>query len=246
MLAFRIRINYGTRQVNDDMSESSSDSSREPTPEPTQQPADWAARWKAANQKVRCRKCHEEDQIFRCIKCSECDAFFHKACINPIRTEAQWDEDAGNLVCDACADKCMVCGEEAETEEDPFLMCDNCEDLWHWDCLADDEQCPEEEVGDEDAEWYCPVCVDEYGSDMEWAAEHEVADDVECFTRSECTLPGCVCTEMNNAVDTWDTFEPENMFQRGLKDAIDAKEEGMVNHVMDELHSRHSVPPPRK
>jgi hypothetical protein len=35
------------------------------------------------------------------------------------------------------------------------------------------------------------------------------------------------------------------MFQRGMKEAIDAKE-GVVNHVMDELHFRHGVPPPKK
>ena len=208
--------------------------------------AEWAKQWAANKEKVHCKKCNENDFRYLCIKCSTCDNYFHKACAQPLRTDYEWTQDGDNLICDECADCCMVCGEKSEYDDNPLLLCDNCEELWHWECLEEDERCPEDELDDEDAEWYCPVCCEEYGDDMDWADEHIVADSQmaadECFTRSTCDCE--TCTSMNNAVDGWHNWQPENSIQQSMKNAIDAKDD-LVNEAMSELHFRHGKPPPK-
>lgn len=168
--------------------------------------------------------------------------YVHRACLDPLRTE--WNDFAG-FVCDDCDGGCVVCGDEYETDDDPLILCDECDALYHVACLDASDQPPCEEIGDETKEWLCPECADEYRSDEEWASEHVIPDDAmqreDCFTRSEC--PCDVCTSMNAAVASWDTFRPSNPIQRSLKEAIDSRE-GIVTDIMDDLHYRHGLPPP--
>lgn len=211
-----------------------------------QQEENWGASWQEANRQVRCALCQEEDAVFKFITCAQCPKYFHKTCVNPLTTDEEWANQQNQLLCDDCADTCMVCG-QGDNEDDFMLACDNCDELWHWNCLAEDERCAEEDVGNEDHEWYCPMCMEEYGSDIEWAESGAIVADEDmqaedCFSRSTCTCE--VCTSMNQAVDTWDDFQPQNMVQQMIKNAIDAKE-GLLNEIMDDLHFKHGLPAPR-
>lgn len=201
---------------------------------------EYSKKWKEINTKVRCGICEEKDQVFRCIKCESCEAYFHKTCVNPLR--ADWPEDE-KFICDDCADNCGICEQEDdEDEENPAIICDNCQEWFHYNCLEEDDRPPVDEIGNEEIEWYCPECFDEYASDIEWAEEHEVDEQdmkrEDCFTRSTC--PCKTCSEMNEAVDTWKDFQPQNPIQMSLKQAIDSRE-GLVNQIMDELHFTHAA-----
>lgn len=204
--------------------------------------SDFGKRLKDVARKVRCELCEERDEQYRFITCVECSAHFHKQCVQPLR--AQWPEGE-RFVCDECAEKCVICHGDSESDENPLIICDNCEDLFHLQCIEDPEdRPPADEIGDEETEWLCAECYDEYASDNEWAEEHivptsEMTAD-ECFTRSECTCN--VCAEANAAVDGWKDWKPTNPIQQSMKAAIDEKE-GLVNQVMDELHFTHNKPP---
>lgn len=141
-------------------------------------------------------------------------------------------------------DTCSESDTQEETSGSVLLVCDNCDLCFHYDCLRESDQCPRDEIGREDCEWYCPACSEEYADDITWARESTVddadmtADD--CFTRSLCTCQ--VCASMNAAVDTWHVFEPENDLQRGLKRAIDERQ-GLVRELMNDIHARNNVAP---
>lgn len=201
---------------------------------------EYARKLKEISQEVKCQICENTDSTFTCIKCISCNKFFHKACVDPMREEWPSDEQ---IVCDDCADECVICGEEKE--EESMVQCENCDDWFHVECIDDDDRPLPDVMEDDEAEWYCPECWEEYGSDAEWADEHIVNDDDmqadECFTRSTCSCT--FCHETNNAVDTWRQWQPTNTIQQGIKDAID-QNSGMVNHVMDNLHFRHGIPSP--
>ena len=205
--------------------------------------ADFTQRLKDVSRKVRCHMCEERSEVYHFIQCSECEAHFHKTCVQPLRVEWPADEQ---FICDECAEVCVVCRVDEDTDENPLLVCDNCDDCFHLLCIQDEEDRPPlDEIGDETAEWYCPECWEEYGSDEEWADGH-IVDEAdmtgdECFTRSAC--PCDFCVETNHAVDTWKDWQPENAVRAHMKQAIDAKE-GIVNEVMSELHFRHNKPPP--
>lgn len=178
-----------------------------------------------------------------CVKCSQCDAHFHRSCLDPMRED--WS-DAEAFLCNECCENCVVCGNDDETDENPILICDNCDEWFHLACLDEEDRPPDEEIGDEEVEWYCAECYDEYESDMEWADEHMVAEDEmtadECFTRSTCECD--VCRQCNHAVDTWREFEPTNPIQASLKNAIDTRGQ-LLMQIMDDVHFRHNKPPPR-
>ena len=207
-------------------------------------------RWKEINEKRQCHKCKERDAAFTMIKCCEsaCNVYFHKTCVNPLWTDEQWQANGSTLICDDCANVCLVCGQynEEEEEQRPTIVCDNCEEIFHWHCLLPEERCDEAEIGDESIEWFCPDCVEEYASDEEWAEEHVVADEdmeaEDCFTRSTCSCT--VCSEMNDAVDTWAEWRPSNPVQQSIKNAIDANQ-GLVGSIMDDIHFKHGVPLPK-
>ena len=190
--------------------------------------------WQRIHERQTCQICEERDSAFKMIKCSteECPHYFHKACVNPLWTDAQWAEHG--MVCDECADVCLVCGESSETEESPLIECDGCEELFHWGCLEEDERCPFEEIGDEEAEWLCPNCFDP--SEEEWAREHIVDDDQltqdDRFTRNDCSCQ--VCSEMNWAVDNFDSWQPETMAQQAIKRAIESNS-GLLNTIMSNM-----------
>lgn len=209
---------------------------------------DFGKRWEEVTRRVTCQKCEQRDGAGHMIKCSQedCHNYFHKRCINPLLTDQQWAEEAPNLICDDCADVCLVCGNDDEDEDHTLIICDYCEEMWHWQCLAEDERCDWEEIGDEEAEWFCPNCADECAEDQEWVEENVVQDDdmqaEDCFTRSTCQCN--VCKEMNEAVDQWGSFEPQNPIQQALKNAID-QNAGLVSQVMDNIHYRHGVPLPK-
>jgi hypothetical protein len=210
--------------------------------------SNFAERWRDITRRVTCQKCKTQDEAHKMVKCSEedCHQHFHKTCINPLWTEQQWEQHASTLICDDCADVCMICGTEEEDDEHTLIVCDYCEEMWHWECLEEEERCDWEDVGDEEKEWFCPNCAEECAADREWVNEAVVQDDdmqaSDCFTRSTCQCN--VCREMNEAVDQWDTFEPQNHIQQALKNAID-NNQGLVNQVMDNLHFIHNVPLPK-
>jgi hypothetical protein len=222
-----------------------------PTPHSTPPSAppsasEWVKNWSKIAQKTRCQICREEDQMFKCIACSTCSRSYHKTCVDPIR---DWDASAERnekFICDECAEVCLVCNDAEETDENPILICDNCDEWFHLQCLDEDDRPPEDEIGDESVEWLCADCYDEYASDNEWAETAIVPDDnmakEDCFHRSRCACD--FCRETHEAVDTWHEWQPTNSIQRSLKDAIDSKE-GLVNQVMDDIHFRHGLPAPQ-
>lgn len=206
--------------------------------------ADFTKRLKETAKKVTCRICEGRDETWKCICCCECGGAFHKTCVQPLR--AYWPEDE-EFICDECCESCIVCGGESETTDNPIIICSNCDEYFHVMCLEDeDDRPPAEEIGDEETEWYCPACMDEYASDQEWADEHVVDEQDmtadECFARSSCSCATCV--EMNRAHDTWSEWQPESASGVALKQAIDDKQ-GLVNTVMDNLHMQHGKPPPK-
>lgn len=198
--------------------------------------------WAKSQAKVKCNMCRMDAKVFQCISCCECDASFHKTCVNPMR--AVWPEGE-EFMCEACFQVCAVCEDDEETDENPIIICDNCDYYFHLQCLDEDSRPPDDEIGDEDVEWYCPDCFADFASDNEWADEAIVPDaemtKEECFTRSKC--PCEFCEQTNSAVDTWKEWEPDNVIGKGMKDAIDQKE-GLVNAIMEDLHHRHGLPPP--
>lgn len=201
--------------------------------------ADFAAKITAAARKVRCGMCEEKTEAFRCIQCSECDANFCKTCVQPLRTE--WPDDE-KFLCEDCSEHCVLCASD-DDDDDVLIQCDECEDWFHLSCLDEEDQPPAEEIGDDEKEWMCPECREEYGSDNEWAKDHIVQEEDmqrdDCFSRSKCECNFCV--DVHRAVDTWADFQPRNSIEAGMKQAIDAKE-GLVNTVMDNLHFRHGMP----
>lgn len=197
-------------------------------------------RWQEIHRRVQCEKCSVRDEVFRHISCCGCSRFFHKRCVNPLRVE--WPEGE-QFLCDDCAQQCPVCGDDNdEDEENPMIVCDTCDDCYHFDCLGDGERPPAEEIGDEEAEWNCPGCEEEYASDNEWAVESIVPDGEmgrdDMFYRSQCACD--FCKEVHTAVDTWSDWKPNNPIQESLKSAIDAKE-GLVNEVMDDIAFKHGL-----
>ena len=208
---------------------------------------DFGNRWNEVNRQERCQTCNEQGRAFEMIECAseQCNKHFHKSCVNPMLSNEEWDGE--ELFCDDCANVCLCCGSGEDIDENPLIVCDNCEELWHWACLEEFERCKWDEIGNEEApEWICPECDDEYGSDIEWARENIVDDDQmdadDCFTRSDCQCQ--VCSEMNNAVDTWDSFRPNNPISQSLKNAIDANQD-LVTQVMDNIHFKHGKPLPK-
>lgn len=53
----------------------------------------------------------------------------------------------------------------------------------------------------------------------------------EQWTRSECTIEGCVCQEMNDAVDNYRFWKPVNFIEKRMKESIDE----MVSHVLEDV-----------
>jgi len=161
-----------------------------------------------------------------------------------MRTE--WPENE-QLLCNDCAEACVICGDEYDEEQDlPMVQCENCDDWFHVHCLDEDEQPLEEVMEDEEAEWYCPECYEEYASDEEWA-EKAIIDEEdmqadECFTRSEC--PCDLCKETNDAVDAFRVWNPKNAREQRTKESLENCD-ALVNAVMDNLHFRHGLAPPK-
>lgn len=137
-------------------------------------------------------------------------------------------------------------------DDNLMLLCDACDKWFHWYCLDEEDRCHVDEIDNDEIEWYCPTCRDEYADDNEWAKTHIVADDdmttEECFTRSSCSCE--VCASMNAAVDNWrtDGIAEERMVDgemgRALRGAIDslAKRAGTK---ADNDHFNRGLPPPK-
>jgi len=207
--------------------------------------SEWAKKWRETTKQVRCVLCDVEDEAHKFLKCSQCDAYYHRHCFDPVRVD--WSSGVEAFKCHDCSEYCVVCETDNDSdEENPLIICGNC-DLWvHYLCMEDEDDRPyPEEIGDETKEWYCPDCMEEYGSDAEWGEEHEVAEaDMvadECFTRSKCECD--FCQECNDAVDTWKDFVPANAREARVKEAIDTRGHLLMT-VMEEVHMRHGKPPP--
>ena len=84
-----------------------------------------------------------QDNIEAMHKCVA-DLKAHKKPV-PENTRLTLDEEAR---IDAIA--CVGCG--ARDREEALLLCDNCDDAWHLDCLQDELE------GVPEGEWNCPKC----------------------------------------------------------------------------------------
>lgn len=200
------------------------------------------------------------------VECSSCPQSFHRSCVQPYWTAQQWaDAETQPLLCDDCASTCVLCGvreQEEDDDENPataLIVCDSCEDYFHWACLDEDARCPASEIGDESATWLCPECDAEFedDDDAEEEAHYDLeevdSDDMgadECFSRSTCACD--VCASMNTAADKWDDADEADAddddstmhVAKRLREAIDSPRMSTLLHSLDNVHFRHGVPPP--
>lgn len=161
-------------------------------------------------------------------------------CLDPLRVD--WT-GVDAFECDECAgdECCVMCGESEETDDNPIIICDDCEEYFHLECIDDEaDRPPREEIGNDEIEWLCPECYD----DAEWAEDAVVSIDDQtandAFTTSACTCD--TCASMNEAHTQWDAFEPVTQRQVRLKEVID-KFVGVAKHEMDTLSFQPPPPP---
>lgn len=207
---------------------------------------DWSREFQEATKIVYCEMCGYEGRRHECIACSDCEKAFHKSCLDPLRR--QWQEDRNQeYLCPECDVSCILC--HWDDDKDDLFECRECCHYFHGVCIEQsknntgegkdipkDYSCEPNEEGHS----YCPECWKQVyadaAEDEAWAKDHLVEDEQMkdearwCRSHCDCSL----CKEMNQAVDTWDDFKPDNPIQQVLKQAID-EGEGTVNVIMDNL-----------